>query len=95
MKIGDFPQDNAVIKRLLNRGLMFRDSFDKNTIVSEEIITSLINTYEHMDIGDPYTMSRVIDVIDDLRVLLTYIIKKKLENEQESTISSHWLRHCC
>ena len=94
MKIGDFSQEDPLIKRLLNRGLMFRDSFDKNTIVSKEIITSLINTYEHMDIGDPYTMSRVIDVIDDLRVLLIYINKKKIENEQES-ISSRWIRHCC
>ena len=90
--IGDFPQEDAVIKRLLNRGLMNRDSFDKNTIVSEEIINSLISTYENMSIGDPFTMSRVIDVIDDLRVLLTYINKK---NEQESTINSRWLRHCC
>jgi len=90
--IGNFSQDDEVIKRLLNRGLMGRDGFDKNTIVSKEIIKSLIHTYEHMDVGDPYTLGRVSEVIEDLRVLLTYIIKK--EDEQE-TFSSRWLRHCC
>jgi len=43
--IGNFSQDNEVIKRLLNRGLMGRDGFDKNTIVSKEIIKSLIHTH--------------------------------------------------
>jgi len=93
--IGDFSQEDPLIKRLLNRGLMGRDGFDKNTIVSKEIINSLINIYENINIGDPYTMSRVMDVIDDLRVLLTYISKKEIENEQNSIINSRWLRHCC
>lgn len=90
--IGNFSQEDPLIKRLLNRGLIGRDGFDKNTIVSKEIIKSLIHTYEHMDVGDPYTLGRVSEVIEDLRVLLIYIIKK--EDEQEA-FRSHWLRHFC
>jgi len=45
-----------------------------------------------MDVGDPYTLGRVSEVIEDLRVLLIYIIKK--EDEQEA-FRSHWLRHFC
>lgn len=92
--IGNFSQEDPLIKRLLNRGLIGRDGFDKNTIVSSEIIKSLIHTYEHMNIGDPYTLGRVSEVIDDLKVLLTYISKKKTENEQKSAMSC-LLRHCC
>jgi len=92
--IGNFSQEDPLIKRLLNRGLIGRDGFDKNTIVSSEIIKSLIHTYEHLSVGDPYTLGRVSEVIEDLRVLLTYISKKEIENEQES-FRSRWLRHCC
>ena len=90
--IGNFSQEDPLIKRLLNRGLIGRDGFDKNTIVSSEIIKSLIHAYEHLPVGDPYTLGRVSEVIEDLKVLLTYISKK--EDEQES-FRSRWVRHCC
>ena len=92
--MGDFSQEDPLIKRIMNRGLIgSREMFHTDTIVSTEIINEIIDTYEKMKLG-PYETEKVLELVKDLRVLLTYIIKKEKADEQNCTWS-RVLRHCC